>query len=68
MPTTGTNCIRCNKKIKEHIKDAYKCKCLEYVCHKHRLDHGCTYNYHAEHKSRLSDNLKPVIGDRIQKI
>ena len=61
-------CVNCNKKIKDHIKDAYKCKCEQYVCSNHRFDHKCSYEHYAQHKSILSSRLRPVISDKIEKI
>ena len=56
-------CKFCNKKIKSVLP--IKCKCEEYYCGLHKIEHNCSFDYRKEHKERLKINNPQIIAEKI---
>lgn len=58
----------CKKKL---TLASVSCKCKKFYCSMHRpdTDHGCTFDYKAEHKENLNRYLStPVISKKLEAI
>lgn len=65
---TITRCIKCSKKIKEHVKVAYRCKCMEYACYHHKFDHDCKFDHKTKNKALLDNVLAKNLSVKLEKI
>ncbi len=68
-PTTSkkNRCGCCSKKLG---LIPFTCKCGRDFCAEHRYEdkHNCTYDYKAENKKKLSNDLVKVTGEKIERI
>jgi hypothetical protein len=47
-------CQICNKKV---LKEMSKCKCDEFYCRNHILNHNCNHDYKSNHVKKLEEVL-----------
>ena len=57
---TRCKVVKCRKKIPSIYKDLYKCRCGNFYCKPHKLDHNCTYNY-LEAQQKTLEKAMPII-------
>ena len=58
----------CKKKIPSVLKEINRCRCGKLYCSKHRLDHQCTFDYHAHYKETLKKELIKVVPEKVLKV
>ena len=56
-------CFTCNKKIKSVLP--ISCKCEEYFCGLHKMEHKCSFDYKKENKEKLKIDNPQVIPEKI---
>jgi hypothetical protein len=61
-------CTICNSKLRQHLSFMYECKCKKYVCSKHKLNHGCSFDYKKEQQDRIQHHNQTVIKPKLDPI
>lgn len=59
---------KCNRKISFVYEQIGRCKCGNVYCHKHRLDHACTFDYKAHNQQILRNELQKVVPQKVIKV
>ena len=60
-------CKLCNKKLNKMLKEMYICRCSDYYCSIHKLEHNCTFDY-KELFIQQNKDLIEVKKEKIEKI
>jgi len=67
-PQARPRCKKCGKRL--GLAEQYKCRCGEQYCTRHRYaeEHGCTYDYQKDHKSKLRQQNRSLTPPKLPKI
>ena len=60
-------CKLCNKKLSIMLKDMYICRCSDYYCSIHKLEHNCTFDY-KELFIQQNKDLIEIKKSKVEKI
>ena len=54
-------CLVCNKKVMFHNK----CKCKEFFCSSHMMNHSCSYDHKGQHKKILEQRNPKIESEKL---
>lgn len=57
-------CLSCNKKINMLLKDLHICRCKNFYCREHIIEHNCSFNY----KQLFIEQNKDLVEIKTEKV
>ena len=67
-PIKKIKCAMCKKRINMLLIEMHKCKCNNFYCSQHLLEHDCNFNHFQANKDNLENTLLKVEKSKINNI